>query len=202
MKTYADLDLKKIRDDCGLDFARHTYSRGQCSCCYGPTDMSAKWWAKGKKPKKINKKYDNKGNLRSHQWDRDIDKIPYILFKNADNGNGRIKSLDEPVKNYTCIEYYFTSDEQKNKVCQMLQEQLGAEYYVQIPRDEYHCIVLFLGEIYSILEAYEMLERNDERLKNRRWYYYDGEKRSMDEISPDALSVDSGYPYVISFHVR
>lgn len=34
MKTYADFDLIKIRDDCRLDFARHTYGPRQCSCCY------------------------------------------------------------------------------------------------------------------------------------------------------------------------
>ena len=53
MKTYADLDLFAIRDECGLYFARHTYSRNQCSCCYGPLDMPAKYWAKGKKPRLI-----------------------------------------------------------------------------------------------------------------------------------------------------
>lgn len=27
MKTYADLNLKKLRDECGLDFAHYTYQR-------------------------------------------------------------------------------------------------------------------------------------------------------------------------------
>lgn len=146
MKTYADLDLKKIRDDCGLDFARHTYSQRQCSCCYGPLDMPAKYWTKGKKPKKINVEYNEKGDIVSFQWNRDIDKIPYILFKNAKNGSGAIKSLEEPIKGYICVEYNFVSEEQKHKVCQMLQEQLGNEYLVIEPDNDLCCIIIRLHE--------------------------------------------------------
>lgn len=51
MKTYADLDLKAIREACDLDFAHYTYGRGQCSCCYGPLEMPAKYWRNRKKPK-------------------------------------------------------------------------------------------------------------------------------------------------------
>lgn len=146
MKTYADLDLKKIRDDCGLDFARHTYSKGQCSCCYGPLDMPAQYWAKGKKPKKINVTRSEKGGIVSYQWDRDTSNIPYILFKNANNGSGRIKTLDEPVTDYTCVEHNFISEEQQHKVCKMLQEQLGEEYVVIEPENEYTCIIIRLRE--------------------------------------------------------
>lgn len=146
MKTYADLDLEKIRDDCGLDFARHTYSKGQCSCCYGPLDMPAQYWANGKKPKKINVTRNVKGEINSYQWDRDTSNIPYILFKNTDNGGGRIKSLDEPVTDYTCVEYHFISEEQQHKVCEMLQEQLGEEYMVIAPKDQYHCVIIRLRD--------------------------------------------------------
>ena len=100
IKIYADLDLKRIRDDCGLDFARHTYSKGQCSCCYTPLDMPTKYWAKGKKPKKINVTRDQKGDINSYQWDRDTNEIPFILFKNANNGCGVINSLEEPIKDF------------------------------------------------------------------------------------------------------
>ena len=144
MKTYADLDLVKIREECRLDFARHTYSKGQCSCCYGPVDMPAKYWAKGKKPKRINKEYDKDGRLRSWSYDRNLRTISYILFKNAYNGSGYIKSLDEPVRDCTCIEYRFANDEQKMKVCEMLQEQLGDEYEVEVPENALTCIVLRL----------------------------------------------------------
>lgn len=139
MKTYRDLDLKEIRDACGLDFAYHTYSKGQCSCCYGPLDMR-RGWAKGKKPKKIVL------DERTFKWDRDTNDIAYILFKNADNGSGRIKSLDEPIEDYTCIEYHFTSKEQMLNVCDMLQQQLGDEYSVEVPESNNFCIVLHLND--------------------------------------------------------
>lgn len=135
MKTYGELDLQKIREDCGLDFARHTYSRGQCSCCYGSLDMSARYWAKGKKPKRI---YNEQG----WYWDRDTEHFTYILFKNADNGSGHIKSLDEKIQDYTCIEYRFKDQEQKLKVCEMLSEQLGCEYNVEVPASDEVCIII------------------------------------------------------------
>lgn len=144
MKAYADLNLKKIRDDCGLEFARHTYSKGQCSCCYGPLDMPAQYWAKGKKPKKINVRRSKEGKIESFEWNKDVDKIPYILFKNANNGGGWIKSLNEPVKDYTYVKYHFISCEQRHKVCQMLQEQLGEEYVVIEPQSQYVCITIRL----------------------------------------------------------
>ena len=141
MKTYAELDLKKIRDVCGLDFARHTYSNGQCSCCYGPWDMPAKYWAKGKKPKKT-AMYDDKGKISGWCYDRPFSEITYILFKNANNGTGYIRNMAQFIEDYTCIEYRFANDEQKMQVCKMLQEQLGDEYDVQIPETNDMCIVL------------------------------------------------------------
>ena len=147
MKTYAELDLIKIRDECGLDFARHTYSRGQCTCCYGPMDMSAHWWAKGKKPKKIQIGESSCQTYSTYKWDRDISNITYILFKNADNGRGHIKSLDQPIEDHTCIEYIFRDEEQKLKVCQMLQDQLGDEYEVKVPKSDLTCIIInYIGE--------------------------------------------------------
>lgn len=141
-KRYADLDLKKIRDECGLDFARHTYSKHQCSCCYGPLDMAAKWWAKGKKPKKIHKTYREDGSLAGYEWDRPTDNISYILFKNASNTGGAILSMDEEILDNTCIRYHFTDDTQKCHVCEMLQEQLGNGYVLDIPDNSRFCIVI------------------------------------------------------------
>ena len=145
VKTYRDLDLKKIRELCDLDFARHTYGRGQCSCCYGPMDMGNQWWTEGRRPKRI-PLTDNKGNIvfGKYRWSRDPDTITYILFKNADNGRGHIRSLNAPIRDRTCIEYHFSSDEQKMKVCRMLQEQLGEEYEVVIPNNPLTCIVIHL----------------------------------------------------------
>lgn len=203
MKTYADLDLIKIRNECGLDFARHTYSKGQCSCCYGPLDMPAKYWAKGKKPKKINVTRNEKGRVTSYQWDRDTDEIPYILFKNANNGSGRIKSLDEPVRNYTCVEYHFVSEEQKHKVCQMLQEQLGAEYLVVEPENEYVCIEILLGEIFTVEQVQEMIRDRDYRLRKGEWYYMtDGSECARTKVSFDSALRTAKYQDIIWFKSR
>lgn len=130
MKRYKDLDLVKIREGCNLDFARYTYSKGQCSCCYGPLDMpERKYWAKGKSP------------MDRHLTPEDMDQIPYILFKNAENGSGTVKPTDY-IKGGTCIEYNVLSDEQLDQICVMLQEQLGDEYIVQKPENFNYCIVL------------------------------------------------------------
>lgn len=140
MKTYGDLELAKIRDACSLDFARHTYSRGQCSCCFGPMDMPDEYWAGGKKP-----------------VGKAIDELTYILFKNAENGRG-IRGLLSPVEDYTYVEYSFSSDEQKHQVCQMLQEKLGDEYVVNEPENSMICIEIRLK---SKMEA----EQEEERRK-------------------------------------
>lgn len=145
MKTYGDLNLKAIREACDLDFAHYTYGRGQCSCCYGPLDMSKRYWRNGKKPIEV----FVASRMSHYELDGeryDTNKTTYILFKNACNGSGRIKSKDEPIKNNTCIEYHFKSDEQKLKVCSMLQAQLGDEYVVQVPQDKLTCIIIFTKE--------------------------------------------------------
>lgn len=63
MQNYKSLNLKKVRDDNGLDFAHFTYLKNQCSCCYGPADLPARYWAGGKRPEKV------------------TDNTQYILFK-------------------------------------------------------------------------------------------------------------------------
>lgn len=137
MKRYADLNLKVIRDECGLDFAYHTYNKRQCSCCYGPIDIG-RGWAKGKRP------VATKVSKSLIKYDRDTDNFTYILFKNAYNGRGYIKSLEQYIEDGTCIEYRFSSEEHKLKVCKMLQEQLGFEYIVEIPQSDKYCIKIKL----------------------------------------------------------
>lgn len=119
---YGDLNLKKIRDDNGLDFAHFTYQRGMCSCCYGPRDLPKRYW---------------RGNVIPED---DYD-YTYLLFKNADNGSGHVKRTDE-IDNYTCIEWGFPMEKLEN-VCKDLQEQLGDKYVVLMPTDTYTCIQIF-----------------------------------------------------------
>lgn len=132
---YGDLNLKKIRDDNGLDFAHFTYQRGMCSCCYGPLDLPKKYWRGGKKPVEVEGHYELDGQKV------DTDNIQYILFKNADNGSGHVRRADE-IDNYTCIEWGFPMEKMK-KICSDLQEQVGDEHVVMIPPNEMSCIIIF-----------------------------------------------------------
>lgn len=128
---YKDLNLKKIRDDNGLDFAHFTYQRGMCSCCYGPKDLPKRYW---------------KGNTIPAD---DYDDYTYLLFKNADNGSGHVKRTDE-IEDYTCIGWDFPM-EKLEKVCKDLQAQLGEEYVVLMPTDKLTCILIFKAN-YPYLE--------------------------------------------------
>lgn len=143
MKTYKALDLVKIRDACGLDFVGHKYNKKQFSCCYSPIDMPAIYWAKGKKPQKT-ALYDEEGDFIGWRYNR-CD-ITYILFKNVNTASGYIKSLNAPIKDNACIEYNFASEEQKMKVCAMLQAQLGDDYEMEVPDGKYGCIVLHFNK--------------------------------------------------------
>lgn len=127
---YKDLNLKKIRDDNGLDFAHFTYQKGMCSCCYGPRDLPKRYW---------------RGNTIP---DDDYD-YTYLLFKNADNGSGHVKRTDE-IEDYTCISWDFPM-EKLEKICKDLQAQLGEEYVVLMPTDELTCISIFKAN-YPYLE--------------------------------------------------
>lgn len=119
---YGDLNLKKIRDDNGLDFAHFTYQRGMCSCCYGPRDLPKRYW-------------------RGNRIPADDYEYTYLLFKNADNGSGHVKRADE-IDNYTCIEWGFPM-EKLEKICKDLQEQLGDKYVVLMPTNTHTCIQIF-----------------------------------------------------------
>lgn len=124
MKTYMDLNLKKVREACNLDFAHYTYGRGMCSCCYGPEDLPARYWRDGKV--------------------RKDDKFTYILFRNAENGSGTVKRTDE-VANYTCIGYR-CSNAQLHDACRMISEQLGSDYIVAVPDTDSYCAIIFTAE--------------------------------------------------------
>lgn len=117
---YRELDMKKIREENGLDFAHFTYLPGMCSCCFTPLDFPAKYWHKGVKP-------------------ATMDNVQYLLFKNADNGSGDVKSTQE-IKEYQCIQWNFPM-EKLEKVCGDLQKQLGDNYQVLVPPDDYLCIL-------------------------------------------------------------
>lgn len=118
--TYGDLDLQKIRDENGLDFAHFTYLKGQCSCCYGPRDMPKRYW--------------KDGEIKDKDY-------TFILFKNANNGSG-IRRKKDFIDAYFDIEYSFHSKEQLHNVCESLQEQFGDNYVVVKPENEDTCIIV------------------------------------------------------------
>lgn len=118
---YKDLNLKKIRDKHGLDFAHFTYKPGMCSCCYGPRDLAKRYWKNGIIP------------------DENAD-YTYLLFKNADNGGGHVKFTDE-IKSCEWISWNFPQEKLVD-VCKDLQEQFGDKYVVLVPKDNHFCIVV------------------------------------------------------------
>lgn len=117
---YKDLNLAAIRDKNDLDFAHYTYKPGQCSCCYGPKDLAKKYWKKRTIP--------------------DYDDYTYLLFKNADNGSGHVKSTDK-IDDGTYIMWDFPEEKLKS-VCMDLQDQLGDEYIVLMPKNDRYCILI------------------------------------------------------------
>ena len=145
-KYYKDLNLKEIRTKCDLDFAHYTYKPGQCSCCYGPEDMASIHW----KNREI----------------RNDDEYTYILFKNADNGSGHVTKNDY-ISNWTCIEYRFSDTNQKELFCKLLSEQLGEDYIVAVPRNDWTCINIFTRSYY---DKCIMKEDNLKEAFNRDYY--------------------------------
>lgn len=110
--------------------------------------MAARYWRGGKKPVEVT---DSESPSGSRVFHYELDgkrvgrkDISYILFKNACNGRGRIKNKEQPIDDYTCISYRFSSEEQKYKVCQMLLDQLDEDYALAIPEDDMTCIVIIL----------------------------------------------------------
>ena len=136
---YKDLNLKKIRDENGLDFAHFTYQRGMCSCCYGPLDLPGRYWRGGKRP--VHVEVDGYSGYELDGKKVHTNDIQYLLFKNANNGGGIVKGADE-IKDYQCIEWGFPM-EKLNKICRDLQEQVGDDYVVMVPPSKMNCIIVF-----------------------------------------------------------
>lgn len=118
---YKDLNLNKLCDDNGLDFAHYTYLKDMCTCCYGPLDFPKRYWRGREKPKTE-------------------ESVQYILFQNAENGIGVVKDTDE-IRDYQSVAWQFPM-EKMQKVCKDLQEQFGSEYVVAMPTDEFTCIMI------------------------------------------------------------
>ena len=118
---YKELDLRKIREDHGLDFAHFTYLKNMCSCCSTPLEFPARYWHGGARP-------------------ATMDNVQYLLFKNADNGSGRV-TANEELKDCQCISWNFPK-EKLVPICVDLQKQVGDEYEVLVPDGDWHCILI------------------------------------------------------------
>ena len=151
MIKFKDLNLRKLIEDCGIDFAHYTYTANMCSCCYGPTDMSSRYWA-GKTMKEREDRKEEAKKTRDYT---------YILFKNANNGSGIVNGEDYVcsvyhndkkrfwVPNNATVEYieWNMPDGKLVKVCKALQEQLGDEYEVVKPTSKFCCIeIKYVGK--------------------------------------------------------
>lgn len=121
---YKHLDLKGLREKCGIDFAHYTFKKGMCSCCYGPSDFPARYW--------------HKGIVRNVATDN----VSYILFKNADNGSGRVTKNDYLSDKRHIYIAWKLSDEQLDAVCAELEAQVGTEFDVIKPKSDMFCIEL------------------------------------------------------------
>lgn len=124
---YGDLNLYELMEVAELDFAHYTYEYGDCSCCFGPRDMSEEYWISYERYEEV--------------IENPKEPISYILFKNASNGSGEV-SYDDPIQDGASIGYEFKSDEQKELVMKELQRQLGDGYKVVPPIQENACIVI------------------------------------------------------------
>lgn len=151
MMKYGDLDLKRLREECGLDFAHYTYLRNQCSCCYGPRDLPAKYW-------------------HNHIIKPEGEEIQYILFKNANNGSGAVSAGDTiciPSKSQrkwgvlsSHVRVYILwnfPEEKMDKVLACLRRQLDEDYHIVRPKDSWECITICLKE-----DMYECRNGNPE----------------------------------------
>ena len=150
---YKDLDLRAIMEAENLDFAHWTYQRGQCSCCYGPEDQPKRYWRNGDRPEDV---YGYPGlDVQTRKPIFHFVKIwkgkrydysaRTILFKNANNGSGTVRRNDEI--RYDYIEYNLDDMAQVQRVCNLLQQQLGEEYEVVCPDDMMRCIKIKRKEL-------------------------------------------------------
>lgn len=147
MKRYKNLNMKKIREDNGLDFAHYTYLPGQCTCCYGPLDMPARYWHNSQKPVKLFDENVPNERMKSilvmpDGWVIDKSDLKYILFANANNTSGTVTKNDE-IEDYTCVEYTENLfGEPLEKICRDLAEQLDEDYVVVVPKSADTCILI------------------------------------------------------------
>ena len=133
-QTYGDLDLIELRKKLDLDFAHFTYLPRQCSCCYGPYDLPARYWKNNIIP-------ESRGP------------IDFILFKNACNGSGWVRRTTS-LRDYECISWNLRSDpkygeplteqemERLDEICQELSRVYGPDWYVQVPASSSVCIII------------------------------------------------------------
>ena len=125
---YKDLDLRAIMEAENLDFAHWTYQRGQCSCCYGPEDQPKRYWRNGDRPEDV---YGYPG------LDEQTRK-PIFYFVKIWKG----KKYD-----YNARTILFNDMAQVQRVCNLLQQQLGEEYEVVCPDDMMRCIKIKRKEL-------------------------------------------------------
>lgn len=131
MKTYGELNLKKIRNKCGLDFAHFTYPLGMCPCCTTIMDFPAKYWREGRRPTFVEpEEAYMKGHYELDGKPVAIDDFSYILFANSNKQGGYAAKGSKIDSVYVAC--HFKDDEQMKNVLCMLSEQLGNEYVVSI----------------------------------------------------------------------
>lgn len=155
IKTYKDLRIDDLRKETDIDFAHYTYKKGQCSCCYGPSDQASIHW----KDRKI----------------RDDEDVQYILFKNADNGSGAVKANDI-VSDVEFIRWSLT-DENLEKVCVALSKHFGEDFIVIKPSSDKITIITIRKNIEPKVEHsfYTYEKYKDRYIKEADVVYCNGE---------------------------
>ena len=76
--------------------------------------------------------------------------VQYLIFKNADNGSGRVARNDD-IGEFECIQWGFPV-EKMGKICQDLEGQMGKEYEILVPSSEHFCIVAVSKSRKDLLE--------------------------------------------------
>ena len=129
-KFYGELNLKEIREKCGLDFAHYTYPHGMCPCCTCFLDFPKRYWNPKRRPQKIvlpdsTAAYELDGKRVT------VDDFTYLLFLNSDRDGGY--ATKDTLIDSVNVAYRFVSDQQKSDVCRLLSKQLGKNYVVAEP---------------------------------------------------------------------
>lgn len=127
-KTYKELDLISFRKKEDIDFCHYTYKRGQCSCCYGPSDLPSLYWKN-----------------RTIRKDRDV---KYLLYKNANNGSGTRKGTDE-TNDIDFISWGNLDRTELEKICMDLSINYGEEYVILVPSSDWSTIIVLYKNYYQ-----------------------------------------------------